>query len=195
MEQFFYNWEAVQFYLYAAGITKSTIFSKDKQYDVSILEHFNITDEYFLSQVVTTFNSVAVKTKEELENFLVSWEGKKFTTGTLPEGFRSIDEIDKDGLYYMKRTEGNTCGFDILTFIKPKNENCKVILPIEVKYSKSTKTKLGADAIVQKLNAMKIYGQSYPLLVFVLQRNTVGTMCIENQNKLKGITGELIYPF
>ena len=168
LEKVFFHWEAVQFYLYSKGITRETFVNGKKCLDVSVYDHFSLEKNKYCTSC--NYFGFRPPDKELLGNYFISWQSKKFCAGELDDHF-NLKELDTDNLYKMPRQQGNTNGFDILTFIKKRDSDDKFMLPIEAKYSSSTsKTKFSVADVTKKLRTMGEYELPFPFMVFVVAR-------------------------
>ena len=173
MEDIVIRWDAIQNFLYSHGITRDTIRTGKKQFNVSVWEHYGLEEATKNWKMAEVFNKCFPPTKENLQKSLVWWEGKEFSPITFMDTkeLHPAETYKSHGFRIFKRTKSETEGFDYFGIAKcsyQSTDGSLQLLPVELKYSESTESTFGFPVLRTKLENMDNHNQYFPFMIFIM---------------------------
>ena len=170
MEDIVLRWDYIQHFLYSHGITRRTISTGEKTFNVSVWEHYNLEKSLKNKKMKHVFNTCLPPTKDTLQKSLVFWQDKTFQIHFMDSTeVHKAETYEPLGFYVNKREDKNAKFFDYLNFVRCDGKD-QLLLPVELKYSESTEPAFGFPVLQRKLLGMSKHNQDFPFMIFVMAR-------------------------
>ena len=169
MEDILIRWEYIQQFLYSHGITRRTITTGEKQFDVSLWEHYGLSEAMEETEMKHVFNSCLPPTEDNLKRSFVFWKDKKFQSINFSNTneLRGAETNNSHNFCVFKREEHcEMNAFNYSGFMKCSDESIQS-LPVELNYSESTESTF---PILQKKIKEVTVKQKFPFMIFIMAR-------------------------